>query len=137
MADEAVLIYETAPPIPFTCDDSVGIEKGAILMLTDPMTVATATGDTDIVAGIAAEEKIANDGKTKIAVYDEGYFKETAGLAGVKVGLNIITDVGTGSANELVVADGAAEQLVGRSMETATDRQTFMFKLDPRNFDIA
>ncbi len=70
-------------------------------------------------------------------VYDEGYFKGTAGLAGVTVGLNIITDVGTGSANELVVADGAAEQLVGRSMETAIDRETFMFKLDPRNFDIA
>ena len=69
MADECTLVFETGLPIPFTCADGTGIEKGAVLLLTDPMTVATTTGDNDEVAGIAAEEKIADDGKTTIPVY--------------------------------------------------------------------
>jgi len=131
MALETTLMYETAPPIPFTCADGTGIEKGAILVLTDPMTAATTTGDTDACAGIAAEEKIASDGKTKIAVYREGIFKGYAGLAGVTAGKAIITDTATGAANELVDADAGSVNIVGMALETATDGQTFMFELKP------
>ena len=137
MTLEAKLIYQTGIPVPFTCADGAGIEKGAILKLTDPMTVATTAADNDIIIGIAAEEKIANDGKTKIGVHLEGIFRGTAGNAGVTIGLNLISDAGTGDANELVVASGASEQIVGRALETATNLQTFMFILAPFNFDIA
>ena len=81
MTNEAVLIVELECPIGFTCADGTGIEKGAILMLSDPMTAALATGDEDFIAGIAAEEKIANDGKTKISVYRSGIFRVLAGAA--------------------------------------------------------
>lgn len=137
MALETTLVYETGLPIPFTCADGATIEKGAILMLTDPMTAATTTGDTDAVAGIAAEEKIANDGKTKIAVYREGIFKGYAGLAGVTAGMGIITDTATGAANELVVADINSEHLVGIALETATDGETFLFELKPLGIQLA
>ena len=92
MALETSLLYELEPPVPFTCADNTGIEKGALLILTDPATVATTTGDTDEIIGIAAEEKVANDGKTKIPVYLRGIFKGFAGAAGVTAGLAIITD---------------------------------------------
>ena len=75
MANEAVLVFETEKPIPFTCADGAGIEKGALLTLIYPFTVATSSADNQVFVGIAAEEKIANDGKVKIGVYMRGIFK--------------------------------------------------------------
>jgi len=137
MALEATLIIETEPPIPFTVANDTGIEKGSILKISDPMTAAITAGDTDPIAGIAAEEKIANDGNTKLAVYRRGIFKGYAGAAGVTVGMGIITDTATGAANELVVADVNSEHLVGIALETATDGQTFLFELLPLGLQLA
>ena len=137
MALECTLMIETSIPIPFTVADGAGIEKGSVLKLTDPMTAAVTTGDTDACAGIAAQEKIANDGKTKLAVYRSGIFKGYAGAAGVTAGAAIITDTGTGAANELVNADVNSENIVGVALETATDGQTFLFELKPFGINLA
>lgn len=137
MALETTLVHELEPAVPFTCADGTGIEKGALLILTDPMTVATTTGDTDEIIGIAAEEKVANDGRTKIGVYLRGIFKGFAGAAGVTAGLAIISDTATGAANELVVADINSEAVVGIALETAADTESFMFLLQPVNFNLA
>lgn len=137
MADEATLHIELEPPIAMTCADGVNIPKGSILEISDPFTVAITNGDNDPCIGIAAEEKIASDGKTKIAVYLRGVFRGTAGAAGVTAGTGLITDTATGSANELVVNDAASDNVLGMAMESATDRQTFLFYLNPINRDIA
>ena len=137
MALETTLMVETELPIMMTCSNTVAIAKGAVLMLSDPMTAATTTGDTDVCAGIAAEEKIASDGKTKIAVYRGGIFRGYAGAAGVTAGMAIITDTATGAANELVVADVNSEHIVGSSFETATDGETFLFELNPIDMQLA
>lgn len=137
MALECTLVFETEPPVFFTCADGTGIPKGSVLKLTDPNTVVITAGDTDPVAGIAAEEKIASDGKKTIAVYQRGTFKGYAGAAGVTAGMAIITDTGTGAANELVVADVNSEHLVGTAKETATDGETFLFDLLPRGVQLA
>lgn len=130
MTLETTLVYETSIPIAFKCADTA-IPKGSVLMLSDPYTVAITTGDTDPVAGIAAEEYIAGSGVGKIAVYTSGIFKGYAGAAGVTADMAIITDTATGAANELVVADVNSEHLVGRALETATDGETFLFELKP------
>jgi hypothetical protein len=137
MALETTLIHETDLPIPMTVADGAGIEKGAILVLSDPNTAATTTGDTDVCAGIAAEEKIANDGVTKIGVYKRGIFKGFAGAAGCTVGHALITDTATGAANELVSADVNSENMVGRALETASDTQSFLFELNPFTANLA
>lgn len=137
MAGECTLLYELEPPVPFTCADGTGIAKGAILEISDANTVAVTNGDTDPIIGIAAEEKIANDGKTKIAVYLRGIFKGLAGAAGVTVGMGIITDTATGDANDLVVADVNSEHIVGTALETATSNETFRFYLNPINLQLA
>jgi len=137
MALECTLIYETGIPIPMTCADGTGIEKGAVLLLSDPATVATTTGDTDSCGGIAATEKIASNGQTKIACHQEGIFRGYAGLAGVTAGMAIITDTATGAANELVVADVNSEHIVGYALESATDGQSFLFVLKPTNIQLA
>jgi len=137
MALECTLIHELEPPVPFTCADGAGIPKGSLLLLTDPATVAVTTGDTDEIIGIAAEEKVADDGRTKIGVYLRGIFKGYAGAAGVTAGLAIISDTATGAANELVVADVNSEAIVGMALETATDTQSFLFYLNPINVNLA
>jgi len=133
MADECVLYHELEPAVPFTCADGTAIPKGSVLEISDPKTVTITNGDVDKIIGIAAEEKIADDGNTKIPVYMRGVFKGTAGAAGVTVGRAIQTDTGTGSANELVVCDANAEGIIGTALESATDRQTFLFLLNPIN----
>jgi hypothetical protein len=137
MADEAVLVTQTELPVNMTCADGATIEKGAILLLSDLNTAATTTGDTDPCAGIAAEEKSANDGKVSIAVYKRGIFRGVAGAAGCTAGHALITDTATGTANELVSADVNSENIVGRALETATDRETFLFELNPFTVNLA
>jgi len=137
MALESEIVYETEVAVPMTVADGAGIEKGAILKLTDPNTAATTTGDTDACAGIAKTEKIASDGKTKLAVYKRGIFRGFAGAAGTTAGAAIITDTATGAANELVNADVNSENIVGRALETATDGQSFLFELNPFTANLA
>jgi hypothetical protein len=131
MANETTLVLETEPTISFQCADGTGIEKGAILKLTDQMTASLADGDGDEVAGIAAAEKIANDGNTTIPVYRGGIFKGLAGTA-ITVGDNIDTHASTGATNELASAPGAGH-VVGMALETAGDTDTFLFELKPSN----
>lgn len=103
MANEATLWMEFDPPIPFTVADGTGIEKGTVCALTDPMTAAASSADNDKFAGVAAEEKIANDGKTKLALYRRGIFKmvitaaktATVGSDAVFAGANTVADYTT------------------------------------------
>jgi len=133
MALECSLHTELELPVPFTVADGAGIEKGSVMEISDPMTVAVTNGDNDKIIGVAAEEKIASDGKTKLGVYMRGIFRGYAGAAGVTVGRAIISDTATGAANELVVADANSEGIIGTALETATDGQTFLFLLNPIN----
>jgi hypothetical protein len=137
MANELTLVYETSLPVAFLCADAGAIEKGSLVKLSDPNTVAITAGDNDIIAGVTAEEKIANDGKTKIPVYRTGVFKGTAGTAGVTVGVAIVTDSATSAANKLADAAVNEENIVGISRETATAGETFLFDLNPVSMNLA
>tara|TARA_Y100000310_G_scaffold124704_1_gene123504 strand:- start:427 stop:840 length:414 start_codon:yes stop_codon:yes gene_type:complete len=123
MANELVLLTELESPVGFTCADGTGIEKGTLLAISDPMTVAKVSGATPNVIGVAAEEKIANDGKTEIAVYMRGVFKATAG-GSISVGASCMAEDGT---NELLTATAAADasEIFAIALETAADTETF------------
>jgi hypothetical protein len=126
MANEAVLVFETEKPIPFTCADGVGIEKGALLTLSDPFTVATSSADNQVFVGIAAEEKIASDGKVKIGVYMRGIFK-------LKVDAGDTTTVGQDcvlrAANAIGLYDTLDDEkglVVGMALETGAAGETVL-----------
>jgi len=131
MANEATLILEKSLPSPFTCAEATGIEKGTFLTLSDPLTVAaTGANANAIVIGIAAEEKIGGDGKTKIGVYTDGWFKVLAGGA-VTVGDNVESH---SVAQEVVTATqtaSATANIIGKALETASDTDTFLIDLNP------
>ena len=132
MTNEATLIYETAPAIPFICDNSTGIERGAGLTLTDPMTAATVSTSQLACAGIASEEKIASDGKTKLPVYREGIFKVTASGA-----ITVGEAVGFTNSGKVVAAGLNQEFVAGTSLETAADGETFLMELRPDHRNLA
>lgn len=126
MANEAVLVFETERPVPFTCADGATIEKGALLTLTDPFTVATSSADNQVFVGIAAEEKIANDGKVKIGVYMRGIFK-------LKVDAGDTTTVGQDcvlrGANTIGLYDTLDDEkglVVGMALETGAAGETVL-----------
>ena len=132
MANEAVLVYELSPPIPMTCANSTGIERGCSLTLSDPMTAAKTTSSAAACAGICAEEKIASDGKTKVPVYQDGIFKVTASGA-VVVGEAVVFNE-----DNTCSAQGATQVFkAGYSYETAADTETFFMKLQPSHRVIA
>jgi hypothetical protein len=135
MTNEAVLIYETHTPIPFTCADNTGLERGAFVKLADPYTVSAVSAINDVVGGFTATEKIANDGKTKIAVYRGGIFK-------VKISGNVtvgdpLVFVGATGPNLLQTAAVNAEQVVGYAFETGTDAETILMELHPTVMQLA
>ena len=124
MADEAVLMVETALPVMFKCADGTGIAKGAVLKLTESMTAIINSGAKDAIAGIAAAEKIANDGITMIPVYMEGIFKMTAAAA-ILIGAPLSVSA---TANRMQTATGSNGATVcGYAFEAPSGNgQTFL-----------
>lgn len=122
----AVLIHETALPIPFKVANGTAVPKGTLMVITDssgPLAAAS-SADNDIFIGIAAEEKIASDGKTKLGIYMQGIFKlesngtTTIGKNQVIKALNEVADS--------TAADNDLGYIVGKALETATNGETFL-----------
>lgn len=136
MANEAALRVRTGNPIDFTCADGTGIEKGAVLKMTDPRTASLSDGDVDVVAGICAREKIASDGRTQIAVFREGIFDMVASGA-IAVGAPVVTWSSSGGSNIVATAAVNAENILGTALETASEGETFQVELNPRSVNLA
>ena len=123
----AVLMVETELPIMMTCADAA-IPKGTILNLHADFTVTAADTNEDVYAGIAAEEKIAGDGKLQIAVYRRGLFKCEAGAGNVARG----TQVGIVALNNFTTftaGDSEKSCNFGQALDAATDTQFFILDL--------
>jgi hypothetical protein len=133
MANETKLIVETELPINFTVADGTGIEKGAFLTLSDPLTVATHSGANDLVGGVAYNEKIASDGVTKLAVLRRGIIKAT--LSGAcTVGDPLVLDKSINHVTALSSTVGlSGSKIVGTALETGTNAETILVELDIRH----
>ena len=125
---QAVLVYELSIPVPFTVADGASIEKGDFLQLSDPMTVALTSAADQKVIGIAAEEKIANDGKTKIAVYLSGIFKVEAG-GNCTVGYEAVL-YGKNEVEDYDASDREVGKVCGRFLETGVNGEFVMMALN-------
>lgn len=126
MANEAILRDRLQDPIDFTVADGTGIEKGTLLKLTDPRTAIVTSATGDVLAGIAAREKIASDGRTRLAVYRKGIFDMLASGA-ITVGEPVVSDPSI-TVNAVVTAKGTAysgASILGTALETATNGETF------------
>jgi len=111
------LLGNGGDPIIYTVADGTGIVKGDLLQLTDNRTAA-ASADGKVCAGIAAMEKVANDGATTMSCYTNGIFDIVDAGAGGTVGVNVVL----GGINE--VRDAAATEaekgwIMGKRFATA------------------
>lgn len=120
MANEALIRDRLEDAIDFTVADGTGIEKGAVLKLTDPRTAIIASAAGDMLAGIAAREKVANDGRTRLSVYRKGIFDLVASGA-IVIGQAV--QAAGAPANTVMAAavtsSGCA--ILGHALETASD----------------
>ena len=123
----AVLMVETHLPIMMACADAA-IPKGTVLKLSNPFTVAASAADNDLFGGIAAEEKIAGDGKLQIAVYRGGLFKCEAGTSGVTVGKDV-TIQALNEFKDYTTLDDELGAKFGKALETASNGQFFLMEL--------
>lgn len=133
MANEATILIQTEVAIPYTCADGTGIEKGALLKISDPRTVALSSANYDYIAGIAVDEKIASNGVTQIGVIKRGRVKmKLSGscTAGDPVCSYADTNYPNyvGTAKGVVAASGSA--ILGTFEETGTAGETVMVWLN-------
>jgi hypothetical protein len=125
MANEAILIQrlETNDLFTVTVSDSTGLEKGTILKWSaDPNTAAASSADGDIFAGILAEEKVADDGQTEVAVWRKGVFAIKAAAGGATTLGHKVNITGAnlfGPANVTTAADFAEH--FGTALETTAN----------------
>lgn len=135
MANEATLRYANSDGSgnilqDYTVSGAVAITKGAILKMTDPRTAVLADGDGDVCAGIAARDKVANDGRTRLSVYRQGDFDVIASGA-ITIGHPVQTWASTGAANVVAQATAALSgaAVIGYALETAAEGETFQMRL--------
>jgi hypothetical protein len=121
MTNEAILRQEYSLPVNFTCADGTGIEQGAILKLSDPMTAALADGDEDYVAGICHTEKKIGDGNTSVSVYIDGVFSIYVS-GSVTAGQAVATSASTSGTNicEAATATAVGCKTLGIALEDHT-----------------
>jgi len=122
MANEAVIIEllgNGGDPIRFTCADGTTIPKGTVLELTDPRTVIANSAADKAIAGIAAQEKVADDGATSIAVYTNGIFDMDIVAGGTAVlGGDVVSSGAGNEIDDFDTLDGENGYVIGKSLET-------------------
>lgn len=76
MANEAQIIelVEGGVPLRMTVANATAIAKGTLLKVVDPRTAQATSENNDAFIGVAASEKVANDGSTSLDVYTKGIF---------------------------------------------------------------
>lgn len=117
MANEAIC-YETPTKFArYTVADGTAITKGTLMKLTSPNTAIATSAAGDCFAGIAMEDKVANDGKVEITCALNGVW----GLLSTASAITVGYQVRVGGANQVAqytTLDDEKGQVVGRSLET-------------------
>ena len=133
MANEAVIIELTngGNPIRRTVADGTTISKGTLLVMTDPNTVAasTVTSSASVFGGVAAADKLASDGSTTLAVWQEGCFDMTNAAFGTpSVGALVVLS-GANLIRAAVAADLLTGAIIGKLEETAATNEVVRVRL--------
>lgn len=117
--DSAVIIEllgNGGDPVRYTVADGTAIEKGQLMVLTDPRTIVASSVDNEAFAGVLAAEKVASDGSTTIACYTHGIF-DINNAAAITVGERV-SIAGDDEVTKVAAADLLFSD-VGIALETA------------------
>ena len=134
MANEAIIVEllgNKGDPIRYTVADGVAIPKGSLMILVSPRTAEIhAVVDTPFI-GIAAEEKVINDGQVSIAVITnciaQLVIKTGGSAATIGDGVSLSSEV---NAVELSAStDNEKGWEVGKAMEEIAAAATGMIRI--------
>lgn len=129
MTYEAVLRDKVDEAIDFTIADNAGIEKGTLCNLADPRTAAASGTEGEVCSGIAAREKIASDGRTRLAIFRRGIFDVYASGA-IAVGSPVKSAGAVNKVKSAVASSLSGAAIIGYALETAADNEQFQIFLD-------
>lgn len=121
MANEAVIIelMNGGRPIRYTVADGTGIAKGTLMELTDERTMIANSAANKPIAGIAAAEKVANDGSTSLAAYTDCIVDMDIVAGGTSVLGGDVVAAGAGNEiDDFDTLDGENGYVVGKSLAT-------------------
>lgn len=124
MANEAVILEllgaDKGQPVRYTVADGTAITKGTLMQVSGGNFTAIATaGSGDSFVGIAAADKVANDGATEIAVYTEGIFDLTCANTDILLGETVVVS-GANLIRTAVAGDLLRGGRVGVALEAGT-----------------
>ena len=123
------LLGDKGDPIEYTCLDNTDVAKGTVMELEDLRTVKKVSAANKPLAGVAAHEKVANDGATTISVYTNGIFKATCESEGTTVGCHQVANDNTNMLADFDTLDNETGDVIGYALETATSGQTFLVRV--------
>lgn len=134
MANEAVIIslgFDGGNVIRRTCADGTTISKGTLLILSDANLVIASNAYTisESWGGIAAADKLANDGSTTIPVYTSGVFDLTNSAApAIAVGRMVVMS-GANLIRLAVESDFPVGAVLGQIEENASGSEVARVRL--------
>lgn len=139
MAFEHVLMTQKTFPVSMTVADGTAVEKGTVLVMTDPNTTTKSAVDNEVIGGIAYTEKVANNGNTQIAVLTGPGDELRAYASGtIAIGDPLVTSGDTAATHLNYLSSGIAldagdlsgSRVIGYAKETCTNGQTFKYTLN-------
>jgi Uncharacterized conserved protein (DUF2190) len=119
MANEAVLVDLLDKPLDFTVTDGTAVTKGSLMKMTTPRTAIISSASGDVVAGIAARDKIASDGRTRLAIYRRGVFRIFA--SGAIVAGQAVQSAGVVNKVKTAAATSSGATIVGYALMDIAD----------------
>jgi hypothetical protein len=132
MTNEAVLIRAADRPAHiFTVAEATTIEKGTILKLSGDNTAIATAADGDVVAGIAAAEKVGGDGSTTLAVDTPGcgaVYDCTCGAQTVTLGVMLRVS-GANLVTGAAATDAEAGKMLGQALEAGSASEVITVRL--------
>lgn len=134
MANEAVIILAGNHVIRRTCADGTSISKGTILKLSDAnLVTASAATDNGVgqpFGGIAAADKVANDGATTIPVYMDGTFDLTCNAGATLPNCGVaVTISGANLIRPCTAADLLSGSVIGNCEEHGSASEVIRVRL--------
>lgn len=128
MANEAVCLETPTKFARYTIADGTGIAKGTILKISADPNTAEASAAADIFAGIAIEEKVANDGITEISAALDGVWDIKDAGAGITLG-GICSLNGANLIKQATEAEMVTGAAFGKVLETAAAAEVVRVRL--------
>lgn len=132
MANEIVMVTTQENPWPFVVADGTAIPLGTLLKLTTGRTAIISSAAKDYLAGFAAREKVASDGRTELAVHRRGMalvYVSGAASAGQAI-IAAATNTYPNFVTAVVNATTSGACILGHMLEDATNGQQKLAFID-------